>query len=405
MQEREATDDVKPLANVPGSLPPHGVRVIMDLAWQVPDCIHLEVGEPDFLTPAHIVEAAIAAARDGFHKYTANAGIPELRAAIAAKMAGYNGMAVRAEQVCVHPGAVTGIATAFMALIDPGDEVLMPGLSWPNGEMTVRLLHGVPVHYTLAPEAGFLPDVSELERLVTPRTKALLINTPGNPTGSVFPEALIHELVAFCRRHDLWLLSDEIYEQIIFDAPHVSPARFAPERTITISGFSKAYAMTGWRLGYTVSPPDVAAMIARLQEPLLSSTNSITQKAGVAALTGPQDCVATMQAAYRRRRDLAVEILRAHGLYRYTPQGAFYVMVDASQISSDSMAVAKALLAEAKVAVAPGAAFGRDGAGLLRVSLANSDEHVREGMERLCRYVKPAPAATSPDRSPGYRQA
>lgn len=387
-KDREGTADVKPLANVPASLPPQGVRVIMDLAWQVPDCIHLEVGEPDFLTPPHIVEAAIAAARDGFHKYTANAGIPELRAAIAAKMGSYNGMSVQPEQVCVHPGAVTGIASALMALINPGDEVLMPGLSWPNGEMTVRLLHGIPAHYTLAPEAGFLPDVSELERLVTPRTKALLINTPGNPTGAVFPEAMIHELVAFCRRHDLWLLSDEIYEQIIFDAPHISPGRFAPERTITISGFSKAYAMTGWRLGYTVSPPEVAATISKIQEPLISSTNSITQKAGVAALTGPQECVATMQAAYRRRRDLAVEILREHGLYRYTPQGAFYVMVDVSHISADSMAVAQALLAEARVAVAPGAAFGRDGAGQLRVSLANSDEHVREGMERLCQYVR-----------------
>lgn len=378
---------MKPLASVPASLPPQGVRVIMDLAWQVEGCIHLEVGEPNFPTPVHIVEAAVVAARGGFHKYTPNAGIPELRQAIAAKMARYNCMSVEPDQVCVHPGAVTGIASALMALVDPGDEVLMPGLSWPNGEIKLRLLHGVPVHYSLRPERGFLPDVDELERLVTPRTKALLINNPGNPTGAVFSEALVRDLADFCRRHDLWLISDEIYEHIVFDAPHVSAGRFAPECTITISGFSKAYAMTGWRLGYTVAPPEVATVIARLQEPLISSTNSPTQKAGVAALNGPQDCVEEMRQAYRKRRDLALALLREHGLYRYTPQGAFYVMIDVSSVSRDSMAVARAILQEEKVAVAPGEAFGRDGAGLVRLSMANSEEKVEEGVTRICRFL------------------
>lgn len=379
---------MKPLATIPTALPPQGVRVIMDLAWQVPDCIHLEVGEPNFPTPDHIVEAAIDAGRSGFHKYTPNAGISELRRAIVAKLARYNGLTVQEEQVCVHPGAVTGIASTIMALVDPGDEVLVPGLSWPNGEMNVRLMHGVPVHYSLTPARGFLPDLAELERLVTARTKALLINTPGNPTGAVLGEAEVRALVDFCRRHDLWLISDEIYEHIVFGAPHISPARFAPERTITVSGFSKTYAMTGWRLGYTVAPREVAAVITKLQEPLISSTNSLTQKAGVAALNGPQDCVEMMRQAYQRRRDLALDVLRANGLYRYTPQGAFYLMVDVSGVSQDSVAVAQAILAEEQVAVAPGAAFGRDGAGLVRVSLANSEEHVAEGMRRICRFLR-----------------
>ncbi|HEY3365337.1 MAG TPA: pyridoxal phosphate-dependent aminotransferase [Symbiobacteriaceae bacterium] len=381
---------MKPLASVPASIPPQGVRVIMDLAWQVPDCIHLEVGEPNFLTPDHIVEAAIWAARNGFHKYTPNAGVPDLRRAIVAKMARYNGLTVQEDQVCVHPGAVTGITSTLLALLAPGDEVLMPGLSWPNGQMSVHLLHGVPVHYSLKAENGFLPDVAELDRLVTHRTKAILINTPGNPTGAVFPGPLIEEIVAFCRHHDLWLISDEIYEHIVFGATHVSPAQFAPERTITISGLSKAYAMTGWRLGYTVAPREVAAVIIKLQEPLISSTNSVTQQAGIAALNGPQDCVEEMRQAYQRRRDLALDVLREHGLYRYSPQGAFYVMVDVSAVSRDSMAVAKAILKEQKVAVAPGEAFGRDGAGLVRVSLANSEENVREGMYRLCRFITKA---------------
>ena len=381
---------MKPLASIPRELPSQGVRLIMDMAWQTPDCIHLEVGEPDFATPGHIVAAAVAAARSGFHKYEPNAGTAELRAAIADKMARYNRMPVQMEQVCVHPGAVEGIFSALLALVEPGDEFLLPGLSWPNAEMGTRLLHGVPVRYSLSPERGFLPDIAELERLVTPRTRALLVNTPGNPTGAVFGEALVRELAAFCRRHDLWLLSDEIYEHIVFDSAHISPGRYAPERTVTISGFSKAYAMTGWRLGYTVAPPEAAALIAKLQEPLISSTSSLTQKAGVAALTGPQKHVENMRLAYRRRRDLALAILQEHGLYRYTPQGAFYLMIDVSAAGRDSFAAARDILRETNVAVAPGEAFGPDGAGMVRVSLANSDERVGEGVRRICRYVRAA---------------
>ncbi len=379
---------MKPLATVPAALPPQGVRVIMDLAWQTEGCIHLEVGEPNFFTPSHIVEAAVEAANTGFHKYTAGAGIPELRRAIAAKMRRYNDLDVGPEHVNAHPGAVTGLTSALMALVDPGDEVLMPGLSWPNGEMALQLLHGVPVHYALKPEHDFLPDLAEWEGLVTPRTKAVLINSPGNPTGAVFPERLVREIAEFCRRHDLWLLSDEIYEHIVFGAPHVSPARFAPERTITVSGLSKAYAMTGWRLGYTVAPVEVASVITKLQEPLISSTNSITQKAAVAALDGPQECVEEMRSAYQRRRDLAVSILKENGLYRYSSQGAFYLLVDISAVSQDSVAVAKSILAEEKVAVAPGEAFGANGAGLVRVSLANSEEALSEGLGRICRYIR-----------------
>ncbi len=379
---------MKPLATIPQTLPPHGVRFISDKAWQMPECIRLELGEPDFRTPEHIVEAAVQAAREGFTKYTPNSGIADLREAIAAKAGRDQGLEVDPAQVCVHPGAVTGIASAMMALIDPGDEVLVPGLSWPNGEMSLRLLHGVPVHYPVRPERDFLPDPAEVERLITPRTKALFLNSPGNPTGAVFPEELVRELADLCRRHDLWLISDEIYEHITFGRPHISPARFAPERTIIISGFSKAYAMTGWRLGYTISPPQVARVITKLQEPLVSNANSLAQRAGIAALTSPQECVARMREAYRRRRDIALAILKEHGLYRYTPQGAFYLMVDVSAISRDSVAVALALLEEEKVSVAPGDAFGRDGAGLVRVSLASSEENVREGVTRICRFLE-----------------
>jgi aspartate aminotransferase len=314
----------------------------------------------------------------------------ELRSAITEKMRRYNNMSVKPDQVCVHPGAVAGIMSTYMALVNPGDEVLVPGLSWPNAEMAIKLFHGVPVHYPLVSERHFLPDISALERLVTNRTKVLHINSPGNPTGTVFDEKLIFELSEFCRRYDLWLVSDEIYEHIIFGKPHVSPGCFAPERTVTISGFSKAYAMTGWRLGYTVAPPELAKIIIKLQEPMTSCTNSLVQAAGVAALNGPQEAVELMRCAYERRRDIAVAILNQHGLYRYTPEGAFYIMVDVSAHSLDSYNVAKELLSDEGVATAPGEAFGESGKGLVRVSLANSEENIREAMERICRFVKKA---------------
>lgn len=379
---------MKPLATVPAALPPHGVRVIMDLAWQIPDAIHLEVGEPSFDPPAHVIEAAVTAAQSGYHKYTPNAGMPALRQAIAAKMRWYNGLDVDWQQVVVHPGAVSGIASAILALVDTGEEMLVPGLSWPNGEMFLQIRGGVPVHYPLRMENGFLPDPDELRRLITPRTKALLINSPGNPTGAVFPPELLQELVNLCREYDLYLISDEIYEHIVFDQPHTSAARFDPDgRVITVSGFSKGYAMTGWRVGYTVSPLPVAQVITKLQEPLISCVNAVAQKAAEAALNGPQEPVEAMRQAYKRRRDLAVEILREAGLYRYTPRGAFYLMVDISAAGPDSYAFAKGLLAEEHVAVAPGQAFGADGRGLVRVSLASAEEQVAEGLHRLIRYL------------------
>lgn len=389
---------MKPLARVAAEIPPQGVRVIMELAWKIPDAIHLEVGEPNFPTPAHIVEAAALAVRDDrWHHYTPNAGIWSLREAIAEKMRSRNGLEVTPEQVVVHAGAVEGIASVLLALAEAGDEVLIPGLTWPNYEMFLRLQGATPVPYPLREANGFLPDPDEIARLVTPRTKALFTNTPGNPTGTVFPAELLRALVDLCRRYDLYLVSDEVYEDIVFDAPHVSAARFDTDgRVITLSGFSKGYAMTGWRIGYTVSPPRIAEVITKIQEPLISCTNAVAQKAAEAALRGPQDVVEAMRQAYRRRRDMALDILRREGLYRYTPQGAFYLLVDVRGAGEDSYAVARALLREEKVAVAPGEAFGAQGRGLVRVSLASSEEAIREGLTRLARFVRrplPAPAA------------
>lgn len=382
---------MQPLSQNVLAIPPQGVRVIMDLAWQIPDAIHMEVGEPNFPTPGHVVEAAIRAASSGQVKYTPNAGIPSLRAAIAAKMRRYNGLEVASEQVVVTPGGVAALAGALLVIAQAGDRVLVPEPCWPNGKMWLGVMGAVPVPYTLRQENGFLPDPDELERLVRPGAKALVINSPGNPTGAVFPAETVQSLLAFCRRHELWLISDEIYENIVFDRPHVSPARFDEEgRVITLSGLSKAYAMTGWRVGYAVASREIAAQMTKLQEPITSCVNSVAQAAAEAALNGPQDVVEEMRLAYRKRRDLAVSILKEGGLFRYSPSGAFYQMVDIRDTGLRSFDFAVRLLQERHVAVSPGTAFGEAGEGFVRVSLATDEALVAEGLRRLVAFAREA---------------
>lgn len=387
---------VKPLATRPSRLTPQGVRVIMDLAAQISDAIHLEVGEPNFPTPAHVVEAAIQAARDGYTKYTPNAGIPRLRQAIAAKMARVNGLQVDPAQVVVTPGGVAAISSVLTALVDPGEEVLVPDPSWPNAIMWLNVLGARPVPYTLRQEHEFLPVIEELEALVTPATKALVINSPGNPTGAVFPPELMRRLVEFAQRHDLYLISDEIYEQIVFEGEHCSPARFDTDgRVITLSGMSKAYAMTGWRIGYLVAARPIVELVARLQEPVTSCSTGVSQVAAAAALEGPQDVVEEMRRSYQRRRDRAVEVLREFGLFRYAPHGAFYVMVDVRGTGRTSEQFAREVLQAEHVAVAPGTAFGASGEGFVRVSLATEEGLLIEGLRRLCRFAKACAAASA----------
>lgn len=381
---------MQPLAPNILAIPPQGVRVIMELASHIPDAIHMEVGEPSFPTPQHIIDAAIARLQeDGRVGYTPNAGMYSLREAIAEKMGRFNGVTATANQIVVTPGAVAALAGALMVVANTGDSVLMPEPYWPNGSMWLGVLGVERLMYSLRQENGFLPDLAELERLVKPTTKALVINSPANPTGAVFPAETMQALLDFCRRHDLWLISDEIYEHIVFDGNHVSPATFDTDgRVITISGMSKAYAMTGWRVGYAVTNTDVAQQLAKVQEPITSCVNTIAQVAAEAALRGPQDVVEEMRLSYKQRRDLVVALLRDAGLYRYSPTGAFYAMVDIRDSGLTSMEFAKALLREKHVAVSPGTAFGDAGEGFVRVSLATEESLLVEGVGRLVEYVK-----------------
>ena len=379
---------MKPLARTAAHMPGSGIREIVHLALTMPDVIRLEVGEPNFPTPIHIVEAAYQAANAGFTKYGPSGGLQTLRELLAGRVSRVNGYPVTAAQVNISVGGVQGILAALSALLDPGDEVLIPDPAWPNYEMAILLREAVPVHYPLYIEHGFVPQTEHIESLITPRTKLMIINSPSNPTGAVFPRETIESLVALAQRHDLYLLSDEVYDELVFEGEHVSPALYDAERTIGIYAFSKNYAMTGWRVGYVVANEEVSRVITKIQEPMISCVASPIQKAAEAALTGPQDCIGEMRDSYRERRDAVVELLKEEGYYVYTPAGAFYIMVDISDAGVDSRQFALNLLEQCRVAVAPGTAFGKLGDHFVRISLATEQGLLLEGLRRLCEFVK-----------------
>ena len=379
---------MQPLNSLVKNMQRSGIREIMDLSQGMPDVIHLEVGEPGFATPDHIVRAAREAMEQGFTKYTPNAGLLSLREQIVSKLQTVNGLNVSVKNVVVTTGAVGGLATALMAILEPGEEVLIPDPGWPNFEMMVTCSHAVPRLYRLSHENRFWPAIEVLDDLVTPRCKAMIINSPCNPTGAVFPAELVQDLVDFAVRHDLYLIADEVYEQLVFEADHVSPRRFDPDgRVVGVHSFSKTYAMTGWRVGYAVASEAVSGLIAKLQEPFFSCASSVSQKAAEAALMGPQDCVAEMRNAYREHRDLTVYLLEAAGLAFVKPLGTFYTMVDITPFGMDSYTFAKRLLQEAGVAVALGRTFGPSADGYVRVSLAPTAGEIREGLARLASFV------------------
>ncbi len=371
-------------------MPPHAIREVWELARAHPGTIHLELGEPGFPTPPNIVEAGARAMRDGHTHYTPNAGIQELREAIAAKLARVNGYDADPGQVVVANGGVEALYATLLALTDPGDEVLLPDPAWTNFVQMVHLLGGTARYYHQTAATGYLPALEELEELVTPRTRVLVINSPSNPLGVVIPAARLIDLVAFAERHDIWLLSDECYDQIEFDGTFASPMAVAPSpRIVSVYSFSKVYAMTGWRVGYAVAQPAAATVLTRLQEPLISCVNAPAQMAAVEALTGPQDIVGEMRDAYRTRRDHAFALLEQAGVPAPHPAGAFYLWVDISRLGLDSMTFARDLIVQGGVAVAPGLAFGPSGDQFVRVSLANDLDPLTTGVSRLIEKLRP----------------
>jgi aspartate aminotransferase len=365
-------------------MPRSGIREIMDLAWATPDCIHLEVGEPSFATPPHIVDAAARAAQDGWTKYVPNAGLPVLREAIAGKLRRHNGVQVDPGQVVVTAGGVQALYAAMLAVTEPGDHVLLPDPGWPNFAMIAHLLHLSPDFYPLRADHRFLPSIEDLERSLTPKTRLIVVNSPSNPLGSVIPASLLREIVTFAERHGLWVISDECYDAITLEPGFSSVAAAGdPDRVLSCFSFSKTYAMTGWRVGYVAAPPKIAPVLQKLQEPIIACVNAPAQMAALAALTGPQDAVHQMVSDYRRRRDLLQALLSERGISFLPPAGAFYAWVSLGTQAPPAREFAARLLAERKVAIAPGTAFGAEGEGWVRLSLATDTDFLLEGARRL----------------------
>jgi aspartate aminotransferase len=368
------------------AMPASGIREIMNAAWGRADVIHLEVGQPDFPTPPHIIEAAHRAMLAGHTGYTPTAGIPALRAALAGKVSARNGFSVLPDQVVLGNGGDQALHASLAAMTRPGDGILLPDPAWPNFDMMATLLGLRAAHYPLTSAGGYVPEVAELERLVTPATRVLLLNSPSNPLGSVIGRERMAELLDFAAAHDLWVLSDECYDEIAFDEPVVSPSALDRDgRVASVYSFSKTYAMTGWRLGYIAAPPPLAEVLTKIQEPLVSCLNTPTQYAALAALESPPAVLGEMVGAYRRRRDAVTAQLHELGMAAFRPAGAFYTWVDVSAAGLGAREFALRLLAEESVALAPGTAFGPGGEGHVRLSLAASDADLTEGVTRLAR--------------------
>lgn len=360
--------------------------------------ISYAAGEPDFATPEHIVEAAAAAAHDvKNHRYTPAAGLPELREAIAEKTLRDSGLAASPGQVIVTNGGKQAVYQAFQTLVDDGDEVLLPAPFWTTYPEVVRLAGGVPVEVFAGAEQNYLVTVEQLEAARTPRTKVLLFVSPSNPTGSVYSPEQTKAIGEWALEHGIWLITDEIYQALTYDGEKaVSIVEAVPalaDTCILVNGVAKTYAMTGWRVGWMVGPQDAIAAAANLQSHLSSNVANVSQRAAIAALTGPQDAVATMREAFDRRRKLAVaELNRIPGMRTPTPTGAFYVYPDVSGLlnrewegvtPTTSLELADLILDKAEVAAVPGEAFGPS--GYLRFSYALGDAELLEGIQRLQR--------------------
>lgn len=368
-----------------------GIREIFDRASQIPHAVHLEMGEPNFLTPEHVREAAATALSEGFTRYVPNAGLPTLREAAAAKVRRVNGIEASASQVVVTVGGVGGLYSSLLALCNPSDEVLVVGPSWPNYRMIASLLGITFRQLPLRTTAGERPTVEMLDTAVTPATRVLLVNSPANPTGQVLSRDEVAAMVSWVDERGLWLLSDEVYDEITFDGPAVSPFPFSEAGSVvSVFSMSKTYAMTGWRIGYVVASPEVGPLIEKTLEPTVSCANAAAQMAAATALSGPQDCVVEMRDAYRERRDLAVGDLAAAGVPHTRPEGAFYLWIDVSSSGLDSMEFCRQLLNRHAVAVTPGVAFGDGCADHIRVSLASSPDDLHTGLAAVIDLVQNA---------------
>jgi len=351
------------------------------------DIIHLEIGQPDFKTFSNISEVGIQAIQDGFTRYTPPIGMPALREVIAEDAGRQRGMEFQPDQVVVSPGAKPNLFFPTLALVEKGDEVIYPDPGFPSYEAMIRVAGGKPIPVPLLEENQFSFDLSVFDEVISDKTRMIILNSPGNPTGGIIPRSDLEHIARAAIKHDCWVLSDEIYTRIVYDDPQLDSIMGYPgmaERTIIMDGFSKTYAMTGWRLGYGIMPRDLAATVGLLLMHSVGSTAQFTQFAGIEALTGDQKQVDEVVAEYKKRRDLIVTGLnQLPGISCQNPKGAFYVFPNIKQLGKSSQQAADWILQEAGVALLPGNAFGKFGEGYLRLSYANSQENIQKALERM----------------------
>lgn len=370
-----------------------------ELIRQGVDVLSFGVGEPDFDTPSHIKEVAIEAIKAGFTKYTASSGIPELREAICEKLNKDNGLEYKPNEVLVSVGAKHSIYNAVMALCDDGDEVIIPEPYWVSYPEMVKLAGGKVVTVPTGIKQGFKITAEQLEAAITKKTSLLILNSPSNPTGAVYTEEELRKIAEVCVKHNISVISDEIYEKLVYDGKHISFASLGPEvkaLTVTVNGVSKSYAMTGWRIGYAAGPKEVIAAMGNIQSHATSNPTSIAQKAAVAGLKGPQEPLEEMRREFEKRRNyMAKRLDEMPGWRCLVPQGAFYCYPDVSgvfghkvkgKLVNDDSTLADILLDEGRVAAVPGIAFGTK--GYLRFSYATSMKVIEEGMNRIAEVMK-----------------
>ncbi len=380
-----------PLSRLVRELPQSGIRRFFDIAAQMEDVISLSIGEPDFLTPWAIREAAIYSLERGQTTYTSNLGILELRELIAKQLNLLYGLRYNPkDEVLVTVGVSEGMDLAMRAILDPGDEVLVPEPCYVSYKPCVSLAGGVPVGILTTMENEFRVTVEQLEAALTSRTRAIVLGYPSNPTGAIMPRESLHPIVDFAVKHNLYLISDEIYDRLTYDGVHVSVATLpgAWDRTILLNGFSKAYAMTGWRLGYVCAPAPILAALLKIHTYTIMCAPATGQKAAIEALKSGEPAVRDMVGQYNQRRRLIVDGLNSAGLDCHLPHGAFYAFPSIRRTGLTSEEFAERLLFEEHVAVVPGTAFGLGGEGHIRCSYATSLAKIEEALHKIGRFVR-----------------
>lgn len=365
-------------------LPRSGIRELMSMALATPGTIRLEMGEPHFPTPSPILEKLASFFFQGEIRYTPTVGILSLRTKIAEKLKKEKNWNVSLEEIIVLPGSLFGTVTVFRTILESGDEVLVPDPGFTNHFFQVPLCGGKAVHYHLRPENNYLPDFEEIRRAITPRTRILLVNSPSNPLGVVFPKDVLEEIAHIAEKYNLLVVSDEAYEKYVYRGEHLGLFQFVnPERLVTIFSFSKTYALTGWRIGYMVVPKDLAPHFAKVAEYLIACTSHLSQKAAEIALDLPDAEIQKMVDYYRKNVEIASAILKEGGFTFFEPQGGYYIWVDVREFGLPSLEFCKTFLREKGVAVAPGDTFGESGEGFVRISICRKREEVEEGVKRL----------------------